>query len=95
MYGEVRTEIYCHACQRDFVARLDMDLNGNHEITCPCGHIHYRVVENGKVTGERYRSSAGVIYYNSSTTYTITMSASTSSDIYLSNSWFNTTGTSS
>ena len=56
------TELYCHGCNNEFTAELDMDINGNHEIECPyCGHIHYRVVEDGQVTDDRYRSSMGMV----------------------------------
>lgn len=58
MEDPIRTDLHCHACQGTFVAELDMALTGNHEIPCPnCGHIHYRVIESGRVTGDRYRSS--------------------------------------
>ena len=83
------TRLYCHECDGYFTARLDMALNGNHEIKCPnCGHIHYRVVENGKVTGERYRSSMRT-YYVLGASYT---TAATTS-FYLSDSWASTTTT--
>lgn len=83
----VPTKLYCHGCGKDFIAKMDMELNGNHEIICPnCGHVHYRVVENGEVTGERYRSSMQT--YSCSTVYvTITNTSSTSGSIYLSDSW--------
>lgn len=54
---KVRTELYCHECSKNFSAVLDYNLEGNHEIHCPwCGHIHYRVIKDGKVTGDRYDS---------------------------------------
>jgi DNA-directed RNA polymerase subunit RPC12/RpoP len=77
MNGTRKTEIYCHGCERYFSVELDYDLNGNHEIKCPnCGHIHYRVIENGVVTGERYRSSMGQSYTYPVTSYTSTYSTS-------------------
>lgn len=58
--GEVRTDIYCHECKKDFVALLDYDIEGNHEIICPhCGHTHFRVIKGGKVTEDRHNSSIG------------------------------------
>ena len=61
--GPVRTELDCHGCTEQgispnrFIATINHDLNGNHEIECPrCGHIHYRVIKDGVVTGERYSS---------------------------------------
>lgn len=61
--GLVRTELDCHGCTEQgitpnrFIATVDYSLNGNHEIECPrCGHIHYRVIKDGKVTSERHNS---------------------------------------
>lgn len=55
--GLCRTDMHCHECGKNFLARLDFDIEGNHEIECPiCGHIHYRVIEKGVVTGERWNS---------------------------------------
>lgn len=54
--GLQRTEFECHACRRMRVAELDYDLDGNHEVHCPCGHIHYRVIQGGMITSERYNS---------------------------------------
>jgi DNA-directed RNA polymerase subunit RPC12/RpoP len=50
------TEImYCHDCQKKFSARVDYRINGHHILICPyCGHQHCRVVENGRVTGDRW-----------------------------------------
>ncbi len=94
----VPTDLYCHGCGKDFIAKLDFGLNGNHEIKCPhCSHIHYRVIENGEVTGDRYRSSMQTYY---SYTYTVVYTAavantskysairtSGTSNPYLSDSW--------
>lgn len=64
-----RSNVWCTNCQRQFIAELDLALNGNHEITCPfCRHIHYRVVRDGVVTEDRYRSSAGFTYIASTST---------------------------
>lgn len=60
--GLVRTDLDCHGCSEQglpnkFIATINHDLNGNHEIQCPrCGHIHYRVIQDGVVTSERYKS---------------------------------------
>lgn len=49
--------MYCHNCDKTFVAEIDCRIDGNHEIHCAyCDHIHYRVVANGKVTGDRFDS---------------------------------------
>lgn len=57
---EVRAEIvtvvmHCHECRKSFSARVDYRINGNHIIICAyCGHEHCRVIENGRVTGDRW-----------------------------------------
>lgn len=51
----VRTDLDCHNCKKDFIAQLDMALDGNHVLHCPyCGHEHCRVVKAGVVTGDRW-----------------------------------------
>lgn len=60
--GFAKTDMDCHSCRSlnlpdRFIATIDYSLNGNHEIECPrCGHLHYRVIKEGKVTSERYSS---------------------------------------
>lgn len=79
-----QTEMYCHDCDNTFVAELDMDINGNHEVECPhCGHIHYRVVEDGRVTGDRYRSSMPTYQASAMTT----SGTNSSNSSFLVNSW--------
>jgi len=52
-----KTDLWCHSCKTNFIAIIDFTLDGNHQIECPkCGHIHYRKVKQGKVTGDRYDS---------------------------------------
>lgn len=85
-YGVRRSIVHCTNCGEDFRIELEMNINGNHEIECPyCGHIHYRVVQDGEVTEDRYRSSLGTV------TVTVTVSTSSgttsSGNTYLSQSW--------
>lgn len=48
-------EFYCQECTKYFDVKLNMTLNGNHRVHCPnCGHIHYRKIENGEITGARF-----------------------------------------
>lgn len=62
--GFIRTELECHGCREQnpplhdrFIATINYSLNGNHKIECPrCGHIHYRVIVDGRVTSERFSS---------------------------------------
>jgi DNA-directed RNA polymerase subunit RPC12/RpoP len=53
--GIVRTEESCTECRKVIVAKINFDINGNHRIVCPhCGHVHFRVIKDGKMTGERW-----------------------------------------
>lgn len=53
----VRTDMACTNCPKNFIAQLDMSLDGEHVIECPyCGHEHLRLVRNGEVTYERWGS---------------------------------------
>lgn len=57
---ETRTDLHCHECGKDFVALIDYSINGNHIAECPhCGHSHYRVIVDGKITEERWSSAYG------------------------------------
>jgi len=90
------TEIYCHQCDGYIRVSLDYSLNGNHEVRCPtCDHIHWRIILDGEVTGDRYRSSAGIIITasTSATNYYLTGSTATTSatNMFLAASWLNTT----
>lgn len=58
--GLVRTDMHCHACNKNFIAELDHGIDGNHVAECPtCGHEHWRVIKAGVVTGERWGSDDG------------------------------------
>lgn len=59
--GPRRTDMYCHHCGKNFIATLDYSLNGNHQVECPCGHLHFRQIRNGVVTGERWGSDNNTI----------------------------------
>lgn len=57
--GIVRTDLHCTNCSKGFIAKINMDIDGNHTIVCPyCGHNHYRVITDGQVTGDRWQSSS-------------------------------------
>lgn len=102
-----KQELYCHNCDKYVQFDIDVSLNGNHEIVCPnCGHIHYRVVQNGRITSERWNSSLPtyqVSYTTSSSTSTyvsytnnLTTASSSNDDIhmFLYTSWMNATASS-
>ena len=80
---EIRSEIYCHECDKYVQFTLDDELDGNHIIECPnCGHEHCRVIKKGKVTDDRWDSRNGQTFYATSVSYTSTSSELT----YASNS---------
>lgn len=55
--GLSRTEINCHNCNKNFVAQLDLEINGKFIIECAhCGHEHYRDIKDGTVTEARWGS---------------------------------------
>jgi len=58
--GEQKTVMHCHDCHKEFVALIDYSVTGNYVIECAhCGHEHCRVIENGKITDERWSSRYG------------------------------------
>lgn len=95
---EVRSELFCHGCDSYVQFTLDDSLNGNHKVVCPkCGHEHYRVVENGKVTGINFDPSYNYIYYTTNVTCTASSTYDTyqsanapTGSIFTYNSWMNT-----
>ena len=47
----------CTECGKNFIAQLDMAVDGNHIVECPyCGHEHCRVIRAGVVSGDRWDS---------------------------------------
>jgi len=53
--SKVKYEFQCTNCQKYFDVKLNISLNGNYRIHCPnCQHIHYRKVEEGKITDTRF-----------------------------------------
>ena len=91
----VRSNVWCTNCHREFIAELDLSLDGNHVIDCPlCNHRHYRVVSNGVVTEDRWRSSAGPTYSAATTTTTVSInfhaySVATTAGSFTSQLWLN------
>ena len=55
----IRTDLHCTECGRNFIALLNLRIDGNHVVECPyCRHEHCRVVQGGYVTGDRWDSRA-------------------------------------
>lgn len=56
-----RFEFYCTECKKYFDITMNMSLNGWFRIHCPnvsCGHIHYRKVNDGKITEDRFTEAS-------------------------------------
>lgn len=89
-----RQELYCHNCGKYVQFNLDLSLDGNYKLDCPnCGHDHYRVVKDGKITDERYGQSSAQQSYQQiyTTSYTTQSTYTTYSGTYahLYGSWMN------
>jgi len=93
-----RQELYCHNCNKYVQFDLDMELDGQHVLNCPnCGHEHYRIVRNGKITEKRWASMQ--TYYITNCTSSSTSTTSTyyynfgtdtgTASIILASSWTN------
>lgn len=62
--GRRTEEFYCDqaggGCGKYFLTHLRTSMYGNYSIQCPgCQHIHYRVIEEGVVTGDRHQERMG------------------------------------
>ncbi len=101
-----RQELYCHHCGKYVQFNIDMSLNGNHVLNCPnCDHEHCRVVENGKITSERWDSRNGdmgnnytatsATYTTSSTYTTYQGTSSNTTNVFMYDAWLNTSGSNS
>jgi len=92
-----RQELYCHACGKYVQFDIDLSLNGNHVLECPeCGHEHCRVVQNGKITGDRWdqRNATYQVYMGSATTSTNSIDYTCSSSTpFLAGLWIQSTCT--
>ena len=73
------TSLVCSFCGKTVLVSMAKNAIGNLTIECPeCGHEHYRYCENGEITEERWRSSAGMYYaYSVRITDTETTDATT------------------
>lgn len=90
-----RQELWCHDCERYVQFNLDLSLDGNHVLNCPnCGHEHCRVIKDGKITDIRWDSRNGPTYRGmANVTFTVssTYTTTSSTNIFLYQSWANTT----
>ena len=50
-----RQEVYCHHCDSYISFIVDLEVSGRYVVNCPkCNHEHFRIVENGRVTANRW-----------------------------------------
>ena len=85
-----RQELHCPECNGTYRFDLDFELDGDHEVVCPgCGHTHYRVIENGKITEVRYQPYAAHATYAATGYQMIATSSATTTDgtDYISSDW--------
>jgi DNA-directed RNA polymerase subunit RPC12/RpoP len=94
--GIVRTDMYCTECRKNFIAKLDFSIEGNHEIICPhCGHEHCRVIKNGKITEDRWSSkqhNTVVAETQRIWTHTVLKATTSSAAEFLRERWLNKEG---
>jgi hypothetical protein len=83
-----RQELWCHNCSRYVQFSVDLELDGRHIIKCPnCDHEHYRVVNKGVISEERWGSNNNVpsffaTYLTSSTTSITASTSTTMTNLY-------------
>ena len=52
---KVQVEFWCGECRHYIYVTMNTTLAGNHIMVCPsCGHRHYRVVQDGIITSDRF-----------------------------------------
>jgi predicted nucleic acid-binding Zn-ribbon protein len=95
-----RQELHCHNCNQYVQFNLDLEINGQHILTCPkCGHKHYRYIKDGKISDRRWGQDpsqdnsyqvTGPVTYSIISTFTTASTTST----FLYSSWMNSSSTS-
>ena len=74
-------ELYCHNCQRYIQYADDLAVDGRRDIICPsCGHHHYRIIRDGKITEDRWGQDPN---QPSGTTWQITGASSSVNSFYI------------
>ena len=52
-------ELDCTECNGKFEFNMSFQRDGNYRIVCPfCSHEHFRMVRDGRITGDRWASSS-------------------------------------
>ena len=79
-------ELYCHACDKYVQFETPDDIHARVSLACPnCGHMHYRVVRNGRITSDRWasgnRSLAVFQISYRQTSYSVASSSDSSSGV--------------
>ncbi|KKN86510.1 hypothetical protein LCGC14_0266860 [marine sediment metagenome] len=56
----VLNEVYCMECEKYFRFQISEEESGDLDIPCKeCGHMHFRVVEKGRITEDRWAFDLG------------------------------------
>jgi DNA-directed RNA polymerase subunit RPC12/RpoP len=92
--GQQRTEMHCHACNKNFIAELDFDINGDHVVECAhCGHEHCRTIKDGKITEARWdgRNNANAIRVSKNSVWKSNVIAAQTSTVasFIRERWLN------
>ena len=79
-------ELYCHACDKYVQFETPDDVHARVSLSCPnCGHMHYRVVRNGRITSDRWASANRQLpvfqIHNRQTTWSVSSSTDNSSSV--------------
>lgn len=91
----LNSELHCTNCGHTVMVRMHITDTGNLTIECPnCEHKHYRFVERGIITEDRWRSGGTWTTVTAAVWTTMTISTPTSTGTtFLRDSWINGTGT--
>ena len=74
MTEKTKQELHCHGCNKYVQFEIDVSWDGAYTIPCPdCGHEHYRMVQKGVITSQRWKNSGvrnfecvnGYLFYRS------------------------------
>jgi DNA-directed RNA polymerase subunit RPC12/RpoP len=57
----IEVEFWCTNCSHYIYVKINTGLEGNHIVVCPnCHHKHYRFVQSGVITGDRWNEGSCV-----------------------------------
>ncbi|MHA1812753.1 MAG: hypothetical protein ACTSYX_04880 [Candidatus Thorarchaeota archaeon] len=98
MSEKVAVPLQCSNCQTTVRVSIQRGITGNLVIVCPrCGHRHYRFVEDGVITENRWASQVDnfippQFYSVTATVDTMTWTSTGSATYFLREAWYNSLG---